>query len=82
MRTDPARLPGLLLALVCLLPATPGAAEPEPRQEPRQQSSGEPPAKAGEGRQEDGKTAPRPARDFTPTDRISADSAVSFPVDI
>jgi len=75
------RLPSPTLVLLMLLAAAPAAAAPP---EPVPQSPAPPagttsPARAADsGRQK----AATPARTFTPTEKIKADSAVAFPVDI
>ena len=69
-----------LLLSVCMLvggsimaaePATGGDAGKKPEERP-----------AAERQQGSQKSAPKPARTFKPTEKIRADSAVSFPVDI
>jgi hypothetical protein len=75
------RLPSPTLVLLMLLSAAQAAAAPpEPVPQAPIPSSGTPaPARtADSGRQK----SSTPARTFTPSEKIKADSAVAFPVDI
>jgi hypothetical protein len=76
------RLPSPTLVLLMLLSAVPAAAAPPEESVPQAPT---PPAgtpapvhAANSGRQE----SSAPARTFTPSEKIKADSAVAFPVDI
>lgn len=72
---DPSRI--AILAAALIVCGVPLAADPPPvtsREIPAAPPSTTPPAQA--------ETLPRPAPTFTPTEKISADSAVAFPVDI
>lgn len=76
-----------LLALAQDEPPQPPPATDLPPQEPREVEAGRP-ADPRNLRQETGQTGaknavtPTPLKKFEPTDKIGADSAVSFPVDI
>jgi hypothetical protein len=76
------RLSSPTLVLLMLLTAVPAAAAPP--EEPVPQSPTPPagtpaPARAADSGRQKSST---PARTFTPTEKIKADSAVAFPVDI
>jgi hypothetical protein len=70
---------GLALALATIAGVLYGSGvagdEPQVRPEVREQTTQAPPAK-------NPPSAPAPATSFTPTEKIKADSSVSFPVDI
>lgn len=75
------RLPSPTLVLLMLLAAAPVAAappEPVPRSPTPPAGTNVPASTADSGRQK----ATTPARTFTPSEKIKADSAVAFPVDI
>jgi hypothetical protein len=71
---------GQLLSVAMMIAAT-GAYALLPVQQ--HETAGEPAPKAEAGGGENGREGlPTPAPGFTPTEKIEADSAVSFPVDI
>jgi hypothetical protein len=74
------RLPSSTLVLLMLLSATLAAsAPPEPvPQAPIPPAGTSAPARAADS----GRQSSTPARTFTPSEKIKADSAVAFPVDI
>lgn len=75
------RLPSSTLVLLMLLSATlAAAAPPEPvPQAPIPPAGTSAPARAADSGRQKSST---PARTFTPSEKIKADSAVAFPVDI
>jgi hypothetical protein len=75
------RLPSPTLVLLMLLAAVPAAAAPpEPVPQAPTPPPGTPvPARAADSGRQKSST---PARTFTPSEKIKADSAVAFPVDI
>ena len=80
MKLGTIRHGGTLLLSVCLLVGGSSlAAEPDAGGNAAATSEQRPPAKPAQGAQ---KSARKPARTFKPTEKIRADSAVSFPVDI
>ena len=69
----------LLIPAVMLGLASLHAAPPAPQERPARDTARPAEQKApGQTR----KQSPKPARSFTPSEKIGADSAVSFPVDI
>ncbi len=72
--------PGILGgALFLCLALTWGAGAAEPEEARRSEASGEPaPTESAEKKEKD----PPTSRRFVPTEKITADSAISFPVDI
>jgi hypothetical protein len=75
------RLPSPTLVLLMLLAAAPAAAAPP---EPVPQSPAPPARTTAPVRTDDSgrQKSSTPARTFTPSEKIKADSAVAFPVDI
>lgn len=69
-----------LLFLVILVAAAGAYAQSPPEQE--KASGAAPPGVESDSGDRAGKRPPAPAATFTPTEKIEADSAVSFPVDI
>lgn len=72
----------ILLLLAALLLMGPGSAAAQPGEEPPPASTGKETAADGEGGDEDTADARPSAEVFIPTEEISEDFAVSFPVDI
>ena len=71
---------GTLLLSVCLIVGgSSSAAEPDAGGNTTTKPEQRPPAKPAQGAQQSNR---KPARTFKPTEKIRADSAVSFPVDI
>jgi len=69
----------LLLSVCLLVGGSIMAAEPVAGGDTNTKPEKRPTAERQQGAQ---KSAPKPARTFKPTEKIRADSAVSFPVDI
>jgi hypothetical protein len=76
------RLPSPTLFLLMLLAAAPAAAAPREEpvpQTPTPQAGTSAPARAADSGRQKSST---PASTFTPSEKVKADSAVAFPVDI